>query len=123
MMECIGKNDQLINALSGDLSLLSSKLYKIDIHSDFNKELIVELYIELLYARENKFMKMVFSGIEEYSLYYNHNHYFYNIESYKFINTGNRYYISLDPYFEKDGLISAKDQDFILSAEVVAYFL
>lgn len=122
-MEYIGRNNELIQRFSGDLTLLSSKLHKIDIHDDLGKGLVIELYIELLYAKANKFIKLVFWGIEEYLLYYNHAHDFYNIESYKFLNAGNRYYICLDPYLAGDGLISEEDQDFILSAEVEGYFL
>src|SRR5688572_16624817 len=121
-MKNIGKNDELINLLSGDLSLLSSKLYRIDIHNDATLGLVIELYIELLYAKTDKQIKLVFSGIEEYSFYHQQAHYFYNIEQYKFFKEDNHFYISLDPYTE-DEVISPEDQDFILSTGIEGYYI
>jgi hypothetical protein len=121
-MRLIGTNDELINLLSGDLSLLSSKLYRIDIHNDATLGLLVELYIELLYAKTDKHIKLVFSQIEEYSFYYQEARNFYYVERYKFFQEDNHFYLSLDPYTE-DETISPEDQDFILSTAIEGYYI
>ena len=121
-MRYINKNGELINTLSGSLSLLSARLYRINIYNDANLGLLIELYIELLYAQTDKQIKLVFSGVEEYSFYHQQAHYFYYVERYKFFNADNRFYISLDPYTE-DETISPEDQNFVLSTEVEGYFI
>ncbi|MET7001557.1 hypothetical protein [Chitinophaga defluvii] len=119
-MKSIGKNDELIRFLSFDFTLLSANFYRINIHDDAVLGLTIELYIELLYAKGDNHVKLVFSGIEEFSLYYHHTCYFGNIERYKFFRDKERFYISLDPASE-DEIIASEDQDFILSNNVEGF--
>jgi hypothetical protein len=116
-MKSLGKNEELIKVLSDNLSLLSAKLYKIDIYEDSEYGLTIELYLELLYAKTDKFLTLKFTGIEEFSFYHHRTYYFYNIERYKFFKIESGFYISLDPNSE-DEVMSSEDQDFILSTNV-----
>jgi len=119
-MKSIGKNDELIRFLSFDFTLLSAKLYRVNIHDDAVLGLTIELYIELLYAKEDNHTKLVFSGVEEFSLYHHQTCYFGNIERYKFFRDKERFYISLDPVNE-DEIIAYEDQYFILSNNVEGF--
>lgn len=121
-MEYIGKDEALLGTLSGDLSLLSSKLSGIHVSRNDESEVVIELYLELLYAKQKNSLKLVFKIIKEFSFYYNQNYNFYNVERYKFFKEGEDFYISLDPNNEDD-TISSEDQDFILSKHVEGFLL
>lgn len=121
-MEYIDKNEGLISYLSGKFSLLSSKLYKVDIYNDAKSELIIDLYLELLYTKVNNLVRLTFTEIEEFSLYHHRSSSFYNIERYKFFKSDNSIYLCLDPY-EEGKIISSEDQNFILSGNVSGNFV
>ena len=118
----IDKNEGLISYLSGKFSLISSKLNRIDIYNDAKSELIVDLYFELLYTPVNNLVKLTFTEIEELSFYHHRSNYFYNVERLKFLKKDNFMYLSIDPY-DEDQNISIEDQNFILSNNVVGYFI
>ncbi|RAJ83329.1 hypothetical protein CLV59_103293 [Chitinophaga dinghuensis] len=118
----IDKNEGLINYLSGKYSLISSKLYRMDIYNDAKSDLIVDLYFELLYTPVNSRIKLTFTEIEEYSFYHHRSNYFYNVERLKFLRKDNFMYLSIDPY-DEDQNISIEDRDFILSKNVEGYFI
>ncbi|MEC5143657.1 hypothetical protein [Chitinophaga sp. 212800010-3] len=121
-MKAINKNRDLIKYLSGEFSLLSSKLYKIDIYNDAKSDLIIDLYLELLYAKGDNRIKLAFTGIEEFSFYHHHSSYFYNVERYKLLEINDRFYLCLDPSEEVEN-ISTEDQNFILSRDVYGFFI
>lgn len=118
-MKKIGVNEGLIEYLVGEFTLLSSKISRIDMHT-INYALLIDVYIDLLYSKNEKILKLTFTGIEECSLYYKSSYDFYNIERYKFFKSNNYYYISFDPYDEIEE-ISSDDQNFILSRNVEGY--
>lgn len=120
MEKYIDKNKQLLEYLTGNKSPISGKVKRIDIY--YTTELIIDLYIELLYSKTDKDVKLTFKGIKEYSFYgYLHNFTYY-IERYKFFESDKGYYICVDPSSEEE-IISPEDQDFILSASVEGYFI
>lgn len=121
-MVYIDKNEGLISYLSKEFSLLSSKLYKVDIYNDIKSELVIDLYLELLYTKANNLVRLTFTEIEEFSFYHHRSSYFYNIERYKFFKNDNSIYLCLDPY-EEDQIISREDQNFILSGNVSGNFV
>lgn len=118
-MNQIGINADLMSFLSGNLTISSSKLYKLDIAGDDNG-LVIDVYLELLYSEDNNHLKLRFTDVQEYSFYYNSQHVFYNVEIYKFFINNGRVYISFDPVDEQEN-ISVDDQDFILSKKVEGY--
>jgi hypothetical protein len=120
-MKFIAKDKELIDCLTGNLSLISSKLYKLDMYL-VDDELAIDIYLKLLYAKNSNVIKLAFLGIKEFSIFYTSDYNFYNIESYKFIEDKGEYYLCLDPSDDKED-ISKDDQDYILSNSVEGYFL
>lgn len=68
MGKYIDRNKQLIEYLSGNLTILNGKVTRIDIY--YTTELTIDLYIELLYNKPDKDIKLTFKGIKEYILWY-----------------------------------------------------
>lgn len=120
-MRSIGKNEELINELSGELNLTSCKIYKIDIYM-LGENLLIEVYIKLLYSKSEDNIKLRFSQVKEYSFIYNSDYTFYNVEIYKFFKVENDVYISFDP-IDEDENVSNSDQDYILSKNVEGFFI
>lgn len=116
----LGHNNELINSLSGKQSLTSSIMFKLEISNEPG-ELVIEMCFELPYSKNNNLLKLRFSGIEEYSFYYNSEYIFYNVEICKFFLVDEKVYISLDPEDETE-VISENDQDFILCSKVEGLF-
>lgn len=115
-MNIIGKNEQLFNYMSlKNIYLISSVLKRIEIFED---EYI--LCIELHFKIREYIFKIKFINILEYSFYYREDHNFYNVENCKFFKKGEVFYISLDPYDEKEE-INSNDQDFILCKEIEGF--
>ncbi|MBL7697593.1 MAG: hypothetical protein JNK79_05525 [Chitinophagaceae bacterium] len=117
-MKILSSDEALINFFSGDKSLTSAKLTRIDI---FSKDgfLLIDLYFELL---SNDKIKLTFTDVKEYSFYHSSKHAFYYVEILKFFKEQQSIYISLDPVDETEG-ISEKDNDFILAAGVNGFVL
>lgn len=120
-MQLIETGDKLINALSYNLSLISSQLYKVCIYNEDNL-LYIDVGVELMYKKENNRILLRFVDVKEYSFYYSSNRIFYNIETYKFFKSGDLYYASFDPVDESD-VITDNDQDYIKSKSVNGYFV
>ena len=118
-MELIGKDEELIDAFSKRLNILSGQLQKVSIYSS-NYILCIDLDITLQYPEEKNCV-LRFIDIQEYSFYHNSDHYFYNIERFKFFKNGDFFYISLDPYDEGSN-VDENDQDFIVCRGVEGYF-
>jgi len=108
-------NDCLLNSFSETFNILDASVYEARIYLN-KKHLIMDFCMKLSYP-QNMYLKLSFLGIKEYSFYWNENHTFYNIESYKLFKTNNLYYISFDPDGEED-VISQNDQDFILCESI-----
>ena len=111
-MKLIKNNPQIADNAIENISLISDSLLSISICNE--KDLLnVSLRISSFYRSEILILKFI--NVMEYSFYYNNRYSFYNIESYKVLQTtDNHYYLSLDPCERIDG-ISENDQDFILS--------
>src|SRR5438477_4237576 len=107
-MELIGKNEILIETLQVNLSLTSSQILMIRIFNLADK-LYIDMEIELLYAADKKRIALSFIDVQEYSFYHSPNHYFYNVEIYKFFETNGQFYVSFDPVDESE-TISDEDQ-------------
>ena len=120
-MQLIETGDKLINALSYNLSLISSQLYKVCIYNEDNL-LYIDVGVELMYKNENNRILLRFVDVKEYSFYYSSHRIFYNIEAYKFFKSGDLYYASFDPVDESE-VIADNDQDYIKSKSVNGYFV
>ncbi|WP_224994954.1 hypothetical protein [Cesiribacter sp. SM1] len=120
-MEYVGNNEKLLGILNGSLDIISSKIYEIKFYKNF-EDLVIEIYLKLLYSKDHEGLLLKFTEVEEYSFYYNSQHIFYNVESYKFFKKSNKIHISFDPYDNEDN-ITSKDQDFIISKNVEGYLL
>lgn len=120
-MELIGLNEDLINKLSNNLTILDSRLSRIDIFEDDGEELIIDIYLNLSYSKPKK-IKIRFRGIEAYSFLYRKDHYFYFVQNLKFFKKDANFYLSMDPINEKED-ISLEDQDYILCTSIEGYFI
>ncbi|BAU56307.1 hypothetical protein [Mucilaginibacter gotjawali] len=120
-MTHIAKNDELLNYLSGDKSLISASISRFDIFYA-NHKLNIDVYITLLYSKDEKDLKIQFQNVSQYGMFYTSDHYFYYIERYKFFKSDKGYYISFDP-FEENREIQVEDNNFILADNMEGYFL
>lgn len=120
----IDKNENLINSLSGNLTLLSGSLQRIDFYLNKKKELSIDLTIALLYDPEKRMVILKFSEIKEYSFYANDPSLFYYIEDYKFLKYDRGVYLCLDPLWENNlNVVSSQDQNYIVAEHVEGYFI
>lgn len=121
-MEIIETQDRLLNILSGNLSLVSSRLTKVCIYDEDNR-LCIDVGLELMYNRKgNNKILLKFIGVEEYSFYYSSHRIFYNVEIYKFFKSGELFYVSFDPVDESE-VVSDDDQDYIKAKSIEGYFV
>jgi len=118
-MEYINENEGLLKYLTGERSLISATINRIDIHLE-QEQLCIDVFIELLYSPEKKKIKLEFIDILEYSFLYNSTYSFYNIENYKFFSSENGFYICFDPFNENKEM-STSDQDYIQCKSVKGY--
>ena len=118
-MTLLAENDSAVSNFSGNRSILSGSLLKVEIYSEAGT-LIVDLVLKLLYSQEHPSFKLRFLNVKEYSFYHSSDHIFYNISNYKFFRIDEFFYLSLDPEDEKASR-STNDSDFILSKTVQAY--
>ena len=96
----------------GDFTLTSLCLKGVD------DSPIIELCFAARAGADYEFVRMTFSGINEFSFYYNNKHVFYNVEDFKFLVTRDGlFYLSLDPDRSQDGELQT-DQDFIKAGYV-----
>jgi hypothetical protein len=117
-MNSVGKNEGLIDYMaSKKLYLLSGVLNRVVIFEEQGMPCI-ELYFTLIAKKDR--LKIRFNNISEYSFYYRDDCYFYNIERCKFFKNRDTFYLSLDPYDDKEE-INDNDQDFILCREIEGF--
>ena len=118
----IARNGELINRLNDKMSLTSSKIKRIDIHKK-DEALQIDIYLELLYNKDQNNLMLRFIGIESFFFLYQSDYFFYNVEIVKFFHTNsNQIYISFDPINENE-IVDSDDVDYIISAEVEGYFI
>jgi hypothetical protein len=116
-MKEIGKNNKLLSKLTGENCLLDTKIEHLSIFAADN--LIIEITFLMRPKSDFERVTIRFSGVLEYSFYYNTDYIFYNVERYKFfLDNNNNFYLSLDPFNEAVE-ISDQDQDYIIAKEVV----
>jgi hypothetical protein len=75
------------------------------------------LYIEIDFADPsylNQYLRLRFSGINEFSFYHHYTHNFRYIENFTLLKHENQYYFSFAPEDERSPTISENDQDLIL---------
>ena len=118
-MDLIAKGSNVIDFLSNNESLISGKLEKISIYYE-EYQLTIDLNIELKYSKKINKVLLKFIGVSEYSLFFNSENFFYNIENYKFLKKENLFYISLDPINDEQ-IVDTSDNDYIKSADVFLY--
>jgi hypothetical protein len=119
-MTYIAKNEELLNYLTGDKSIISAKISRFDIfYADY--KLNIDVYMALLYSKDEKQLKLQFQNVSEYGMFWTSDHHFYYIERYKFFKCDKGFYISFDPVDEKLE-INTDDNDFILSSNIEAHF-
>ncbi|WP_343672465.1 hypothetical protein [Chitinophaga sp.] len=121
-MQLIESNENLVNKLSAELSILDSRLFKLDIFEDANEGLVIDIYLNLSRSKAQREIKIRFLEIEEYSFFYSKSHYFYYVERFKLFKNNEGYYISLDP-FNEENEIHFKDQDYVLCKSIQGYFI
>jgi hypothetical protein len=119
-MKQVAENDELLNYLCGDKSLLDATINRFDIFYADHK-LNIDIYITLLYSRDDKELKIQFQNVTQYGLFHTSDHHFYYIEQYKFFKSDKGFYISFDP-FKENSEIQAEDNDFILADNIEGYF-
>jgi hypothetical protein len=115
-------NEQVIDYLVGDNSILDSKVQSIFIKAEDEK---VNLEIELIMraSAEHSVIRLVFSDCVGYSFSYSDDYIFYNVESFKLIKTeGGLFYMSIDP-FDDIQLPSDEDMDAVESRSIELFFV
>lgn len=120
-MKYINDNKDLMKYLTGDHSLISSIINRIDIYMG-KYQLNIDIYVDLLYSPQKERVKLRFIDIQEYSFLYNYEYSFYNIERYKLFSIKNGFYACFDPCNEENE-ISTNDQDYILCKKIEGYFV
>ena len=111
----IAENSNVFNFFNEKKSILSSSLIKLEFYDDSKEGLIIRFYLSLVYPL-NKIISLEFYEIIEYSFFLSTG-YPYNIESYKFFENSDGFYISIDP-FSEDQVVSEEDNNFILAKKV-----
>jgi len=101
------------------LSILDGDIKRIDIYKDEFK-LTIDIFIKTIYS-PNYNVLLRFEDVQEYSFLWDSNYSFYYIEVYKYLIKDNLHYISFNPK-EDEADISAKDQDYILSKNLVCFY-
>lgn len=119
-MKYIEKDDNLFKLLQTDIHIISARILGFNIRlKDF--ALIIEVGFQLLY-NEERYLKLIFSGIKEYAFNYSRDVTFYNVENYKLFKQESCFYISFDPYEDDLSKMSDRDNDMILCEGIEGYF-
>ena len=118
-MILIGRQEDVVNKLQGEFTLLSSSLEQIIIYKR-DHFVCIDIEIELAYKRGAKSILLRFFDVLEYSFFYESNLHFYNVEIFKLLKTENFYYVSFDPVDEIEEL-SDDDQDYIKATTIECY--
>ena len=125
-MQTIGKNSEVLNYLSGNLSLLDATISKFEISlvedSLVGDSLNISIYFQLMKRTKTDIkVLLIFKEVIEYSFYHNSKYSFYYVEELKFFETEGKFYFSGDPYHTEG--VSENDNDFIMSRELEGYIL
>jgi len=120
-MKTIAKDDDVISYLSGDRSIISGSLLKMEIYAA-PYLLTIDLEIKLLYAKDDNLIKLRFADVQEYGFYHSSDYSSYEIPNYKLCKTDDLYYLSMDPD-EGSACRLASDNDFIICRSIEVYLM
>ena len=115
-MQSIGNGIEVLEYLTVDRTLLSSQLKRFEIYQDIDG-VAINFYFRLLYTKADVLLS--FKGVTSYGFYHNSDHYFYSVESLKFLTADGMFYISIDPYHTEG--ISEEDNNFVLSKSLKGF--
>ncbi|MCR6653108.1 MAG: hypothetical protein NVV73_17190 [Cellvibrionaceae bacterium] len=118
-MKTVLSDDDVIDCLRGENSLLDGQIKKIEIDGENDG---VKIYVHIHMRRNSDYESAVveFIDCEEYCFSFSSDFYFYCIESLKFFKTdGGMFYVSFDP-FDAGDQICNEDKDVILSRSIAA---
>lgn len=120
-MQKIGTNQEVINYLQGEYSLLDSKVTEFKI---YESDGLVNIDITFQLTHSKAKIAITFKNVVEYAFYHNSSHYFYYVETPpKFLSIGDgNFYLSLDPNEMIEGA-SGDDNDIIISKELEAFII
>lgn len=118
-MVLIGKQEDVVNKLQGEFTLLSSSIERINIYR-CDHILCIDIEIELAYKKKENNILLRFNDVLEYSFFYRSHRYFYNVEIFKLLKTENFFYVSFDPVDEVEE-VSDDDQDYIKATTIECY--
>lgn len=119
-MEFIGKQENIVDKLQSELTLLSSRIERVNIYVN-DHILCIDIDVELAYKKNGNKILLKFIDVLEYSFFYRSHRYFYNVEIFKLFKTDNYFYVSFDPLDESEN-ISEDDQDYIKAKNIEGYF-
>lgn len=123
MNKFIGKDEELLDLLIEDMSILDANIYRISFFEDSILGIVTaDLHLELTRKKPKISINLKFVGVNECSFYYQKDMIFYNIELLKFFKDERGFYLCIDPYGEEE-IISPEDGSFILSSNIEAYFI
>jgi hypothetical protein len=119
-MKFIGYDSDIINYLTGDLTLLNALVKQFKVH-EVEGTPAISLMFELAYTDAD--VMLVFRDVFTNGFEGNPAAEPYLVDSCKFYHIGSKVYLSLDPDESEDGYdgISEYDNDFVLSAHVEGY--
>ena len=120
-MKLIGTDEEVINYLTRNNSLISSIVYEIKIYEEKETfSLSVDVYFKLAYTKADFLLK--FKRVKQYYFSWDEKYSFYNVEYLKFLKTNDSIYLSLDP---DEGVldVSDDDKDIIVSKSVEGYLI
>ena len=111
--------DNVFEYFSGNRSLISGTICSFLIKGE-DGLVSIEVVVQLMYAKTDKRIKLIFADVLEYSFYHRREHDFYNIVDLKFFKQSAGYYVSFDPDYSTSQA-SANDNDFISAASLEAF--
>jgi hypothetical protein len=121
-MDLISENNKIFENNLEQVNILNSKLLSIKIYAHEADGVCIELNFHNDYIKVNPMIKLIFKKVLSYSFYHESGYSFYNVESFKLLAlTNNKFYLSLDPFDEKEE-VSEEDQDFIIAKHIALYY-
>ncbi|WP_345949833.1 MULTISPECIES: hypothetical protein [unclassified Mucilaginibacter] len=119
-MKFIGHDSDIINYLTGDLTLLNAVVKQFRTH-DVEGSPAVSIMFELAYTEAD--VMLIFRDVFKNGFEGNPAAELYQVDSCKFYHIGSKVYLSLDPDESEDGYngISEDDNDFVLATSVEGY--
>lgn len=118
-MKLLATDKNVIEALSGENSLLDGNIEKIEIFQ--YKSICINIYFQMRESSSYERVLLKIEGCQEYNFSYSDEYDFYTVELIKFFQESEKqFYISFDPY-DGEETISESDQDFIIFKKITAY--